>query len=297
MRLASLIIGELKHQARRLWNNQDNELFARPDLGCRGSILKTAIGLLTDFGASDPFVGEMKAVIFSICPDAEIIDITHEVEHFNIRMGAFLLASSAPHFPPGTVHVAVVDPGVGSDRRPITVQTSRALYVGPDNGLLIPAATREGIQHVFELTNRSLMRDAISSTFHGRDIFAPVAAHLAAGIPPSQVGPEITSFTELSFGEGKFDEHGVTCEILHVDKFGNVVTNISRSDAERLHSRLNISVRGRKFSARLVKSYSEIGEKELGFLIGSHGFLELACRQNSAAKRVKARPGDVLRMG
>jgi hypothetical protein len=153
--------------------------------------MKTLVSLLTDFGLSDPFVGEVKATIFSICPEAEVIDITHDVERFNIRMGAFLLATATPFFPAGSVHVAVVDPGVGSERRPIAVETSRSIYVGSDNGLLIPAATREGIQHVYELTNRSLMKDAVLSTFHGRDIFAPVAAHLACGTQPKEVGEEI----------------------------------------------------------------------------------------------------------
>ena len=133
------------------------------------------ISLLTDFGLLDSFVGEMKGVILSICPDARIVDITHQVEKFDVRMGAFLLAGAASYFPAGTVHVAVVDPGVGSKRRPIVVETARAVYVGPDNGLLVPAAQREGIHHVYELTTRSFMREKVSATFHGRDVFAPAA--------------------------------------------------------------------------------------------------------------------------
>lgn len=140
------------------------------------------ISLLTDFGLLDPFVGEMKAVILSICPDARIIDITHQVQKFDVRLGSFLLAGAAPYFPAGTVHVGVVDPGVGSSRRAIVVETARAVYVGPDNGLLVPAAQREGILHVYELTNRSLMREEVSATFHGRDVFAPAAAHLALSL-------------------------------------------------------------------------------------------------------------------
>jgi S-adenosylmethionine hydrolase len=147
------------------------------------------ISLLTDFGSLDPFVGEMKAVILSICPETRIIDLTHQVQKFDVRLGSFLLAGAAPYFPSGTIHVGVVDPGVGSSRRAIVVQSRRVVYVGPDNGLLVPAAQREGILHVYELTNRSFMRNEISATFHGRDVFAPAAAHLACGKMPRECGP------------------------------------------------------------------------------------------------------------
>ncbi|MGA3110147.1 MAG: SAM-dependent chlorinase/fluorinase [Candidatus Bathyarchaeia archaeon] len=134
--------------------------------------MKPLISLLTDFGVQDSYVAEMKAVVLSICPDANLVDITHQVGKFNIRMGAFILASATPYFPSRSVHLAVVDPGVGSNRRPIAIETNRSLYVGPDNGLLIPAATAEEIRHVYELTNHSLMRSPVSSTFQGRDIFS-----------------------------------------------------------------------------------------------------------------------------
>lgn len=260
--------------------------------------MKPLISLLTDFGTKDPFVGEMKAVIFSICPGARVIDITHEIQRFDIRIGAFILASASPHFPKGTVHVAVVDPGVGSERRPIAVHTKRGLYVGPDNGLLIPAATREGVQHVYEVTNRSLMRDTISSTFHGRDIFAPVAAHLACGTQLNEVGGEITDYVQLSFGQPKFDEHGITCEAIHVDQFGNIVTNIPQQNMHGLNSNAKfvVTIHGKRLRARLVKTYSDIGERELGLIAGGHGFLEIASRQNSAARRLKAKAGDPVRV-
>jgi S-adenosylmethionine hydrolase len=261
-----------------------------------GLVLRTAIGLLTDFGTSDPFVGEMKAVIFSICPDVELIDITHEVERFNIRMGAFLLSSATPYFPPGSVHLAIVDPGVGSSRRAIAVETVRATYVGPDNGLLTAAALREGIRHVYEITNPSLMRETVSSTFHGRDIFAPVAAHLAAGTGVQEVGKEIVDFVMLALGNPEFHKRGAECEVIHVDKFGNVITNIRHEDLDRIGGRQSIVVHGRRFRARMVRSYSELSEKELGFLIGSHGFLEYVCREDSAARRIRARSGDVIRI-
>ena len=258
--------------------------------------MKPLVSLLTDFGHTDPFVGEMKAVIFSICHDVSVVDITHGVERFNVRAGALILASAATCFPAGTVHLAVVDPGVGSKRRPIAVESRRSLYVGPDNGLLIPAAKAEGIQCAYELTNRSLMRDTISFTFHGRDVFAPVAAHLACGTPLKESGVEITDYVQLSFGAPKFEKGEATCEVLHNDQFGNVVTNIPNGTAGKLSGRLFVCIRRRRFRAKLVKAYSELEAKELGLLIGSHGFLELACRESSAASRLGVTPGNILRI-
>lgn len=259
--------------------------------------MKRWISLLTDFGIEDPFVGEVKAVIYSICPDAEVVDLTHGVERHSIRSGAFLLASATPYFPQDSVHVAVVDPGVGSERRPIAVKTNRSIYVGPDNGLLIPAAKREGILKVHQLTNRSLMRDPVSSTFHGRDIFAPVAAHLACGTPLSEVGGEMRDYVQLSFNEPGFDKQGTTCEIIHIDRFGNIVTNISQGHLGKLSDRSSLVMRFRRrqFMGRMVKTYSELSGKEFGLLIGSHGFLEVACREASAARKLRAKSGDTLR--
>jgi len=256
------------------------------------------ISLLSDFGTKDPFVGELKAVIFSICPEAKLVDITHEVERFNIRMGAFMLARAAPSFPTGTVHLAVVDPGVGGQRRPIAVETNRSLYVGPDNGLLIPAAKREGIRRVYHLTNEILMLDRISSTFQGRDIFAPVAAHLACGTSVQETGEELTDYVQVSFGEPEFDRRGATCKVIHIDHFGNVITNISQQDAVRLKTRgkLTIALRRKRFTTRLVRAYSSLGEKELGLIVGSDGFLEIAGRETDASKRLRARTGDTIRI-
>lgn len=257
------------------------------------SSIAPLISLLTDFGLVDSYVSEMKAVILSICPSAKIIDISHLVEEFNIRMGAFLLASATPSFPASTVHVAVVDPRVGSVRRPIVVETERSLYVGPDNGLLIPAAQSESILNVYEVTNRSMMRDEVSATFHGRDIFAPVAAHLACGSPPNECGTEITDYVTPSYTQPRFDGKSVLCEVFHVDGFGNIVTNLRSTQLPALNIRTGEKVRillGKKrFSVRHVKTYSDLKENEFGLLMGSHGFLEIACRERSAAKRVGAR--------
>lgn len=262
---------------------------------------KPLVSLLTDFGLMDPFVAEMKAVILSICPEARIIDVSHQVEKFDVRMGAFLLAGAAPYFPPGTIHVAVVDPGVGSERRPIVVQTERSLFVGPDNGLLIPAAQREGILHVHEITNRSLMRDEVSATFHGRDVFAPAAAHFACGNSPKDAGPEITDYLKPPFAEPTFEGTNVNCEVFDIDGFGNIVTNISNNGLTKLGLKIGEKVRlsvGRKrVLARFVKTYSDLRGNEFGVLAGSHGFVEVACREASAGRKLHVRRGSVFRVG
>ncbi len=163
------------------------------------------ITLTSDFGLKDPYVAEMKGVILSLNPSATIVDITHDIEKFNIRMGAFMLASAAPYFPKSTVHLAVVDPGVGTERRAILVQTKQGFFVGPDNGVLMMAAKKQEIVHTFELSNSKFMLPKVSATFHGRDIFAPAAAYLDIGVKPAEFGSEITEivlpeFTRLKRG-------------------------------------------------------------------------------------------------
>jgi S-adenosylmethionine hydrolase len=263
------------------------------------SVKRPLISLLTDFGLMDSYVAEMKAIIFSICPSARIIDISHLVEKFNIRMGAFLLASAAGAFPVGTVHVAVVDPGVGSERRPIVVETAHSVYIGPDNGVLIPAAQSENIIHVYEVSNRSMMRDEFSQTFHGRDVFAPVAAHLCCGSRPNHCGVEIADYVIPVYARPKPDGKYLICEVFHVDGFGNIITNLRRTQLSELSVKTSENVRvllGKKrFSVRYVDTYSDLEENEFGLLVGSHGFLEIACRERSAARRVGARIGVNVR--
>ena len=265
-----------------------------------GSYSRPTLSLLTDFGMTDPFVAEMKSVIFSICPRVRIIDISHLVEKFNIRMGAFILASASPYFPPSTVHVAVVDPGVGSKRRPIVVETKRSLYVGPDNGLLIPAAQSENAMHVYEVTNRSLMRDPVSATFHGRDIFAPVGAYLACGKQPKDCGSEIQDYLRPSYSEPTFKGRAMVGEVFHVDSFGNVVTNLKASHLSRLNLKPGQSFRillGRnRVRVRLVSTYWDLRTNEIGLLVSSHGFVEIACREKSAARKVGAKIGMTVQL-
>ncbi|MEM2914122.1 MAG: SAM-dependent chlorinase/fluorinase [Candidatus Bathyarchaeia archaeon] len=201
------------------------------------------ITLLSDFGLRDPYVAEMKAVIISICPTAIIVDISHEIKKFDIRMGAFVLAESAPYFPEGTIHVAVVDPGVGTKRRPIIIETKQSIYVGPDNGLLMLSAQREKIKHVYEIANPKYMRKDVSDTFHGRDIFSPVAAHLAKGIAASDLGPEICDPVVPGFVKPVVLNSEIEGEFIHIDDFGNLVSNITLRDLEEIGTKKGEKIR------------------------------------------------------
>jgi len=258
------------------------------------------ISLLSDFGLKDPYVPEMKAVILSICPEARIVDISHEIENFNIRMGAFVLASAAPYFPKGTIHVAVVDPGVGTKRRPVLVATKRAFYVGPDNGLLMLSAQRQSVSHVYHITNKQFMLSRISRTFHGRDIFAPTAAHLAKGHAPSESGPEINDYAVPKFAESGFKKNVLFGEILHIDDFGNVITNVSRKELEKTGIKegdmLHVKLKENTITLKLCIAYGEVKAKQPLAIIGSHGFLEISVNQGNAARKFKVEIGETVQV-
>jgi len=255
--------------------------------------------LLSDFGLKDPYVAEMKAVILSICPQARLVDISHEVEKFNIRMGAFVLASATPYFPKDTIHVAVVDPGVGTKRRAILVEANDAFFVGPDNGLLMLAAERHGIRHVYEITNRRYMLSRVSRTFHGRDMFAPAAAHLAkGGCKPSDFGSEIHDYVVPKFAKPRLTKKALLGEVLHIDDFGNIVTNISKAEFEKTGKRegatFHFRLRDRIVKLRFCSTYGEAAVGKSLALIGSHDFLEISTNQRNASKKFGARVGDTV---
>ncbi len=255
------------------------------------------ISLLSDFGNKDPYVAEMKAVILSINPQARIVDITHEIEKFDIRMGAYVLASVAPYFPPNTVHVAVVDPGVGTKRRPIIAETSRSLYVGPDNGLLMLAAHKEHITSVYTIDNPKYMLSDVSKTFHGRDIFAPAAAHLMRGNKPSDFGLAIQDYLLPEFAKPHQRNGELRGEILHIDDFGNIVSNITLEDLEKMGLRGNsllVRLGNKTLSMRFCSAYGEVPAGTPLALIGSSKFLEVAVNQRSASGIFKAKVGEAF---
>ncbi len=251
------------------------------------------ITLTTDFGLKDPYVAEMKGIILTINSNAALIDVTHSVDKFSVRMGAFVLMSAASYFPRGTTHVAIVDPGVGTERRAIVVQTERDFFVGPDNGVLILAAQAQGIEHVFEITNPKFMLPKVSSTFHGRDIFAPAAAHLDMAAEPSEFGAKITDAATPQFTTVKRKNSYLIGEVLHVDGFGNIITNINEKELAQSKT-VNVKLPKAALEVVLGKTYAETKPQQPLALVGSHGFLEIALNQGNAAEKFHIKAGDKI---
>jgi len=258
------------------------------------------ITLLSDFGLSDPYVAQMKGVIRSTASAAEIIDISHGVERHNIGVGSYLLETTAPFFPDGSIHVAVVDPGVGGSRLPIAVVCERGVLVGPDNGLLARTAHKLGFQAAYRIQNSQFSRERVSSTFHGRDVFVYTAAKIAQGREPSKVGAKLAAIVKLDIPDPSFSKNLITCSVLYVDSFGNVVTNISIPNVEKFsflqRASFKISAgRGEgQHEGVVAKSYFDIPSDQLGILLGSQGYLELAMREASAAERLRVKHMDRL---
>jgi len=254
------------------------------------------ITLLTDFGTADYFVAAVKGVILAANPQARIVDITHEIPPHDIDAGAFTLLAACSSFPTGTVHVAVVDPGVGSSRRPIMVQANKQFFVGPDNGTLSYVCDRYAGTEIVHLTNAKYFRDPVSATFNGRDIFAPVAAALSTGVKPSQLGEKVADYVKLKPLRAEASANGeIVGRIIHIDRFGNCVTNITPVELTTEMIAAGAKVRVKR---KLVKSFrsffaDDTGNRDRVFaLLGSAGFLEIAAREESAAKVLNAQRGD-----
>lgn len=251
------------------------------------------ITLTTDFGIKDPYVAEMKAAILGINPQANIIDISHLVDKFSVRIGGFILASAAPYFPQGTVHLGVIDPGVGTKRRAILIETQQAFYVGPDNGVLMLAAQTQGIKHIYRLSNPQFMRQEISNTFHGRDIFAPAAAYLDMGVKPQEFGEEITDPITPEFATVKRSKNGsIIGRVLHIDDFGNIITNIKPTKIKAQIIKVNLH--HVSLEVPYAKTYGEVKPHEPLSLIGSHGFLEFALNMGSFSKKYRINNEDQI---
>jgi len=243
------------------------------------------ISLLTDFGLADAYVGVMKGVMLGICPAARLVDLTHEVPPQGIIPGALLLRSAVGFFPDRTVHLAVVDPGVGSTRHPIAMVTEHGVLVGPDNGLLYPAAAALGLLEVRRLERDEFFLQPVSRTFHGRDIFAPVAAHLAAGVPPRELGALLPAPQSLTLPEPRCAPDGVEGEVIHIDRFGNLITNVPAGAVAGFQmQRGSVSI-DRVYIAPIVTAYAAVAEGSPLAIIGSWGMLEVAVRNGNAAER------------
>jgi S-adenosylmethionine hydrolase len=252
------------------------------------------VTLTTDFGLRDAYVAEMKGVMLGIAQAArqplQLIDVSHDVERHDITEGALALEAAAPCFPAGTVHLAVVDPGVGTSRRALAVAADRHVFVGPDNGLFTPFLAGPGWR-AFELTEPDYRLPVVSRTFHGRDVFAPAAAHVACGLDPARLGPPVTDPVRLAWPEVRSVGGAVAGAVVHTDRFGNLITSIHAGILERLDG-LVVRVGGRRVP--LVGTYGELSVGRPGALIGSSGRLEIAVREGNAATLLRAGRGTAV---
>ncbi|HEY7603375.1 MAG TPA: SAM-dependent chlorinase/fluorinase [Gaiellaceae bacterium] len=259
------------------------------------------ITFLTDFGLRDDFVGTCHGVIARIAPDVKVIDITHGIEPQAVLQGALVLANTIRYMPEG-VHLAVVDPGVGSDRRGLALRDEAGrLYVGPDNGLLVPAAERQGgVAAAWQLTNTAFMLDAVSRTFHGRDVFSPVAAHLAVGIDPAELGPAVEpgSLVRLELPEPEVGGSRIGATVLYVDRYGNVQLNLSRSDMERAAivpgRRVELDLGVDRYYATAARAFADARPGDIILYEDSYENIAVAITGGNAAEMFGLRPGRRL---
>ena len=257
---------------------------------------RPVIALLTDFGTRDHYAGTMKGVALGICPDATLVDITHDVPPHDVLGGALELAAACRYFPHGTVFLVVVDPGVGSVRRGIAAETAEHRFVAPDNGVLTLALRDAPPKRVVELTERRYARPSVSRTFEGRDRFAPAAAWLAKGIELSALGRPVHDYQKLTVPEATVTDGTIAGTVLRVDRFGNLVTNIDRKTFDKLASAgsIEVTIAGRAVS-KVVGTYAEVARGDVCALFGSTEHLEIAANGGSAAEQLGlARGAEVL---
>lgn len=265
---------------------------ARGRLGSRD---RPVVTLLTDFGHQDLFVGIMKGVILRLCPTAALVDLCHETAAYDILGASFLLQSAVCFFPPGTIHVAVVDPGVGGPRRPIVARIGGQVFVAPDNGVLSYPMASGGVRTIRAITAREYLLPEVSATFHGRDVFAPVAGHLACGVPLERFGPEVADPVGLPIPRPRRDPSGqLAGEVVWIDRFGNCIANITREDLDPFRAGQTGSPRvvlaGREVGP-VVQFFGEVGLGRGGAILGSTGYLELFVNQGHLARQWAVVPG------
>ncbi|HYI75338.1 MAG TPA: SAM-dependent chlorinase/fluorinase [Gaiellaceae bacterium] len=260
------------------------------------------ITFLSDFGLKDDFVGTCHGVIKRIAPDAQIIDITHGIPATSILQGALVLANTIGFMPVG-VHLAIVDPGVGGPRRPLVLRDADGrVFVGPDNGLLLPAAGRAGIESAHELANPEFALESISRTFHGRDLFAPAAAHLAIGVSLEQLGPPVDpeGLVRLDLPAPAIDGRGIRATFLYVDSFGNIALNLDRDDVESLGivsgTRVELELAGERYYAVMARTFADARPGDVILYEDSYKNMSLAISRGNAARMLHASPGQQVRI-
>ena len=248
------------------------------------------ITLTTDFGLADGYVGTMQGVILSIAPGAVLVDLSHQVPPQDVRAGAFVLYQAVPFFPPDTIHMVVVDPGVGSQRRALAVRTSQGTFVAPDNGVLSYVLASEDVYEAVSLTNPAYQLPRVSTTFHGRDVFSPAAAHLANGVPLEELGPRAINLTRLPLPRPESTPSGdLIAHVMHVDRFGNLILDATASDVD---DRVIFELGGRRVEG-LSRTFADVARGELVAYVGSsQDHVEIAVRDGDAAREVGIGVGD-----
>lgn len=269
---------------------------ARPRPAPRLQPMAPIVTLLTDFGERDGFVGIMKGVVLGICSSARLVDLSHEVAPQDVTGGALVLRNAVGHFPPGTIHLGVVDPGVGSARRPILIETERFILIGPDNGLLSLAAERAPLRRLIHLDRAEWFLPSPSHTFHGRDVFAAVAGHCASGVDCGDLGSRSEGFERLALPAPRRLEDAIEAQVIHVDRFGNLTCNLRQDEvAASFAPGVSISVGGVQVS-EISPHYSAVREGKPVAVWNSWGYLEIAIRNGSAARHLRARIGDRVQL-
>jgi S-adenosyl-L-methionine hydrolase (adenosine-forming) len=260
------------------------------------------ITFLTDFGLEDDFVGTCHGVMKRIAPDVEIVDVTHGIAPQSVLQGALVLANTVPYLPEG-VHLAVVDPGVGSDRRAVALRVDERVFVGPDNGLLIPAAEKLGaISAAHEITNRQYALEPVSATFHGRDIFAPAAAHLATGLDVAELGPTVEpdSLIRLELPKPEISQRRIRAKCLYIDRFGNMQLNLNRSDLEQCGvepgHQVEIEHAGDRYYAAAARTFADARGGEIILYEDAYDNVALAISGGNAAQTFNASAGAEIRI-
>ncbi len=253
------------------------------------------VTLITDFGTKGEYLGAMKGAILRVNPRCQIIDITHEIEPQNIRQASWVLKNSYPYYPSGTIHVVVADPGVGTARRGIVLQKEGYSFVGPDNGVFTWVLGKEGRISAYEITKRKFFLTPLSDTFHGRDIFAPVAGHLSIGLEPRLLGPKARDLVTIDWPTPRLSRGTLEGVILWADSFGNLITNVSREEHGPELDGRRLLIKGRGW--RIDQIHRTYGERRSGqplALFGSGGFLELSVNRGNALNTLGLNPGDPI---
>jgi hypothetical protein len=247
------------------------------------------ITLTTDFGSSG-YVGAMKGMIYSICPNIKVIDITHNIRKFDVRHASYVVLSTSKYFPKGTIHCVVVDPGVGTKRRGIIIETKDYIFIGPDNGVFSFVGD---VENIYEISSSPL-----SKTFHGRDIFAPIAAKIACGAVAKEFGNPIKRLERIEIKKPELNKNKIVGEVFCIDHFGNVITNIRKDPLNNLEidydDAVRITINGKKRKLRFVESYGFAEKNELIALIGSEGYLEIAVNQGDASKMLDVQGSEKI---